>query len=192
MATTIVLVGVRATENHFLGQAEFMGKNEGLADSSRSRFLTKLDEDPACSLWMEKGHSGVVSTRPWFLVDEMSSPVEKHLDLTFNVLDLKTEVMDPGPFGLEKLDQRGIVGGWLDEFDVRVANPKESNLGFLFPDDLNVGQFKAEHVSVESCRLFHVLNGNSNVIKLFNHDSLRFRCQRSVVRSTVAATDHGQ
>ena len=61
--------------------------------------LAEFDEDAAGGFGMQKGDFRVVSTRSGFLIDQCGSLLKIGLHLCLNIIDLKTDVMDPWALG---------------------------------------------------------------------------------------------
>jgi hypothetical protein len=57
--------------------------------------------------------------RPAWVSDQSTCPLLKiRFHLCFDIIDLKTDVMDPLAFGLQKLYERRIRFRRLDQFDI--------------------------------------------------------------------------
>jgi hypothetical protein len=62
--------------------------------------LAEFDENAAGGFGVNKGDLCVVSARPGFLIDQRRPLLKIGLHLCLDIIDLKTDVMDPLAFGL--------------------------------------------------------------------------------------------
>ena len=99
--------------------------------------LAEFDEDPAGGFGVNKSDFCVVSARSGFLIDQRRSLLKIGFHLCLDIIDLKTDVMDPLAFGLQKLYERRIQFCRLDQFNIGLPNLKKSNLRFLCGHHLN-------------------------------------------------------